>query len=67
MWVQDGEFVRPLRVRTGLGDGTVTEIVEGELTEDMEVIVGEAPRGEGGGGNGNPFGPPSMFGGKKKT
>ena len=65
VWVADGEFVRPVRVRTGLTDGTVTEIVEGELSEEMEVVVGEAPRGEGG-GNGNPFGPPSMFGSKKK-
>jgi RND family efflux transporter MFP subunit len=40
VWVRDGKFVRPITVQTGLSDATMTEIVGGDLTEGMKVIVG---------------------------
>jgi HlyD family secretion protein len=40
----DGE-PRPRDVRLGLTDGSATELVAGELTEGMEVIVGTAAAG----------------------
>ena len=63
VWVQDGGFVRPVRVKLGLTDGNVTEVVGGNLSEGAAVVVGE-----GGGAQAkdatNPFAP-NVFGGKK--
>jgi HlyD family secretion protein len=65
VWVvAENGLARPIRVRIGLNDGNVTEVLSAELREDMEVIVGEAPRQDNGGG-GNPFAP-ELFKGKKK-
>jgi HlyD family secretion protein len=65
VWVAAEEgLVRPVRVRIGLHNDTSTEILSGDLQENTEVIIGEAARGEGGGGA-NPFAP-SLFRGKKK-
>ena len=41
MWVQDGDFVRPVDVRLGPSDGSKTEIIASDVREGMEVIVGE--------------------------
>ena len=43
VWIKDGLFLRPIRVRTGITDGTNTEvIVKGdELKEDMQLVVGK--------------------------
>jgi HlyD family secretion protein len=66
VWVVgEGGLARPIRVQVGLNDGNQTEILGGELRDDMEVIVGEAPRQDNGGDNGSPFAP-SLFKGKKK-
>ena len=51
VWIQDGAYVRPVRVRTGLSDGLVTEIMSTNLAENAEVIIAAA-RPAGGGGNG---------------
>jgi HlyD family secretion protein len=40
LWVRQGEFVRPVKVRTGLSDGVTTEIRGGGLGEGTEVVVG---------------------------
>ncbi len=40
VWVQDGRFVRPFAVKIGLSDGAMTEILSGDVTEGMKVIVG---------------------------
>jgi HlyD family secretion protein len=65
VWVQDGDFVRPVRVRVGWSDGTLTEI-EGEGIEDgTELVVGEVRQG-GGENASNPFAP-KMFGGGGKS
>jgi HlyD family secretion protein len=66
VWVEDGEFVRPIKVRTGLTDGASTEIVEvleGQLDATTELVTGELQTKSGGGIN--PFAP-KLFGGAKK-
>jgi HlyD family secretion protein len=65
VWVQDGQFVRPIKVKTGLTDGTMTEILAGELETNMDVIIREDRQDSGVAGGASPF-TPSMFGGAKK-
>jgi HlyD family secretion protein len=62
VWVEVGQFVRPLKVRIGLSDGTMTEIVGGELKEGTPVVVGEM-HAEPAERTNNPF-TPQMFRGK---
>jgi HlyD family secretion protein len=64
LWVADGHFVRPVHVVIGLTDGTNTEVIADAVREDMEVVIGEARHGDGGGGTSPLI--PNMFGGKKK-
>jgi HlyD family secretion protein len=63
LWVQDGAFVRPVKVRIGLSDGNMTEILGGDLPEGAEVVVGEGHRNDGASTT-NPFAP-QMFQQKK--
>jgi HlyD family secretion protein len=51
LWVEQGEFVRPIYVNTGLTDGTSTEVESTDLTEGMRVVVGEATREVAAGSN----------------
>jgi len=47
LWVEQGEFVRPVHVNVGLTDGTLTEVESkdlSDLSEGMRVVVGEATR-----------------------
>jgi len=64
VWVEDRGFVRPVKVRIGLTDAAMTEIVSGDLSEGALVVVGEV-RQNGNDGANNPF-TPQVFGGKKK-
>jgi HlyD family secretion protein len=41
LWIQDGEFVRPVRVHTGLTDGAMTEVEGESLTEGQDIVAGE--------------------------
>jgi HlyD family secretion protein len=41
IWTQQGAFVRPVRVTTGLTDGTQTEVQSGDLTEGLAIVIGE--------------------------
>ena len=42
VWVQDGNFVRPVEeVRLGVTDTVNTEVVSGDLKETDNVVVGE--------------------------
>ncbi len=41
IWVDEGSFVRPIKVRTGASDGLMTEVSSNELREGMEVVVGD--------------------------
>ena len=80
VWVQDGAYVRPIRLRLGLSDGALTEVISDKLTENTEVIIASARPVERSGGNGggsaaaggatgsetvNPFAPKMPFGGKR--
>jgi len=62
IWVQDGKFVKPLRVRVGWSDGTMTEVSGAGLEEGTEVIIGESRQVNNGDSTSNPFAP-KMFGG----
>jgi HlyD family secretion protein len=64
VWVADGAFVRPVRVKLGLTDGTRTEVVSGDLEEGAVIVSGDALQ-VGGDDSSNPFAP-QMFGGKKQ-
>jgi HlyD family secretion protein len=44
IWVEQGKFVRPVYVYTGLTDGTLTEVEGKDLAEGMRVVVGETTR-----------------------
>src|SRR5262249_16765594 len=55
LWVEDGGFVRPVKVHIGLSDGLNTEIVSGDLQEGDAVVIGESRTAEGGGAAKNPF------------
>src|SRR5262249_49637889 len=59
VFVPDNGFVRPVRITIGRTDGTVTEILAGDLKENDEVVEGEGR--QDGGGAGNPF-TPNVFG-----
>ena len=39
--VEQGKFVRPVHVNVGMTDGIVTEVEEKDLTEGLQVVVGE--------------------------
>ncbi len=41
IWVQQGEFVRPLKVSVGLSDGSLTEVQAPELADGMRVVVSD--------------------------
>jgi HlyD family secretion protein len=41
LWVQQGGEVRPVQVRKGLSDGTLTEVQGSEIREGMEVVIGQ--------------------------
>ena len=60
VWVDEGGFARPVRIETGLTDGTQVEVVAGDLKEGAEVIVGEV-RHEEANATKNPF-LPTFFG-----
>jgi len=40
IWIQQGEYVRPVNVITGITDGIMTEVHGDKLTEGMEVVIG---------------------------
>jgi HlyD family secretion protein len=65
VWVQDGEFVRPVKVKTGHSDTLMTEIIGGDLEDGAQVVVGESRQANGASGTTNPF-QTQMFGGKKQ-
>ena len=41
LWIADGNFVRPVPVRIIATDGTMTEVRGKDLSEGMEVVIGE--------------------------
>jgi HlyD family secretion protein len=57
IWVPDGDYVRPVRVQTGLTDGTMTEVEGKGLTEGMKVVTGLQAKAVSQAGTKNPFTP----------
>jgi HlyD family secretion protein len=46
IWVQEGEAsLRAIQLRIGLTDGSVTEIISGDITEGVAVIIGQERAG----------------------
>jgi HlyD family secretion protein len=69
LWIKDGLWAKPVKVRIGITDGIETEVSGKDLTKDMEVIIGEQSA-EKAADMANPFGPPKLFnksGGAPKT
>jgi HlyD family secretion protein len=65
IWVQENGFVKPIKIRMGVTDGAMTEVIEapGELAPDTPVVTGVIESQAI--GSNNPFAP-KMFGGGKK-
>jgi HlyD family secretion protein len=57
LWLKDGDFVRPLRVRAGVSDGSNTAVSAADLHDGDEVVVGEVA-GAAQAAVKNPFLPP---------
>ncbi len=57
LWVQDGKFVKPIRVQVGITDGLNTEVRSDDLKEGMQPIIGEIRSQNGDGEAKNPFAP----------
>ena len=64
VWVQDGQWVRPITVNVGPTDGYNTEISSADLKDGTQVIVGEVHADDANGQTTNPFAP-QMFKRKK--
>jgi HlyD family secretion protein len=57
LWLPEGERVRPLAVRVGLSDGTLTEVAGEHLSEGLEVVIGLQPQASAKPDTSNPFAP----------
>lgn len=57
LWVEEGKYVRPVRVRAGASDGSMTEVQGEGLTEGMKVVTGLETTGKDQTGARNPFVP----------
>jgi hypothetical protein len=40
VWINDGEFLRAVKVLTGLDDGIYSELLEGDLKEGDRLVTG---------------------------
>jgi HlyD family secretion protein len=65
LWVQDGQFVRPVKVKIGVSDGAVTEITSGDIKEGDDVVTGEQHAAASDNSQ-NPFLPKLSGGGRPK-
>lgn len=66
LWIRRGETIAPVRVKTGISDGTRTEVASTELDEGMEVVLGEMQAGEAVEQVNNPFAPPRFPGSRQR-
>ena len=59
VWVEQDRLVMPIHVKTGLTDGTMTEVEGRNLTDGMRVVVGELDHATetGSTADSNPFAP----------
>ena len=64
VWVEQGGKVNPIPLQLGLTDGTFTEVISGDFSDGMALVVGEARSTKTTAGE-NPFAQ-KMGGGKKQ-
>jgi len=57
VWFTQGKYVRPMRIRLGLSDGSLTEVQSPDLKEGMQVVMGEQSKEGGAGTSASPFTP----------
>jgi HlyD family secretion protein len=57
VWLPEGHQVRPLKVKVGLSDGTLTEVNSPDLKPGMQVVVAEVEKGEESANSASPFTP----------
>jgi HlyD family secretion protein len=57
VWVLEGNMVRPVKVKTGLSDGALTEVSGGDLQPGQPVVLGELRSAAAGASDANPFMP----------
>ena len=55
LWVRQGNFLEPVRVKAGLSDDVMTEVQGDRLQEGMEVVLGRQVQATGPAGTANPF------------
>jgi len=63
LWRPEGETVRPLAVRVGLSDGTLTEVAGDQLAEGLGVVTGMQAQTSAKPDTSNPFVPSFTRGG----
>ena len=66
IWIKEGETIKPKRVKTGLSDGSYTEVEGRNLKEGQEVLIGTLTQGNGNNSQQtqqNPFAPQMQKGG----
>ena len=63
LWLPEGDYVRPLAVRVGLSDGTMTEVAGEKLTDGLLVATALAQVTNGAPDTKNPFTPSFRRGG----
>ena len=44
VWIAEGNFLRGKPVRTGISDNRYTELIEGDLSAEEDLVVGEKPK-----------------------
>ncbi len=64
VWLPAGNEVKPLKVKVGLTDGSLTEVSGPELKPGLPVVVAEVEKGEQAPGSASPF-TPQIFRGRK--
>jgi HlyD family secretion protein len=69
VWIQDGDFLKPVAVTLGLSDETLTEIQGAGLSDGTQVVLGVQMPGDASDSDStdNPFAPKNPWGRKKST
>jgi HlyD family secretion protein len=57
VWVEDGQYVRPIKVKRGITDGVNTVVTSDELKDGDKVVIGQVIATDDAGGTVNPFTP----------
>ena len=67
LWIVDGNFVRPIKVKIIATDGTMTEVRGQDVVEGMDIAIGESVVNEADSGDTtNPF-MPKLFKGNPNS